>query len=314
MATDGKISQPLHLPILKRQDPSGSPRLYDPPSSHRLSVASTGVSEGYTPLFRSPETTCRVKPASSPKAQQDFSMLLHSLPSTPSEHGRAPLQDTVRKAHRISQASAYETHNVHLVDPEILHAKKYGKTLPPLKVTYQNMLPEGITKSTAELIFNIPKEAMLKQAGVSVHTHDPMFTKEVTQYQLEYPCPPAAVRRFPGYESFPLLLSHFEKQKLDSNITDEEDVKHLRGHNEAMLENAWRGKPLVKGPVVREAYMHVPSFGRVQVMLTEYQDGTSYPLVTLPKMTPYDILNVLERQRQAKIDAPWLAVPSAEAI
>lgn len=45
--------------------------------------------------------------------------------------------------------------------------------------------------------------------------------------------------------------------------------------------------------------MYVPNFGRVQVLLTDYPDGTSYPLVTLPKMTPYDILVALE-QKKAK--------------
>lgn len=50
----------------------------------------------------------------------------------------------------------------------------------------------------------------------------------------------------------------------------------------------------------RKAYMHVPNFGRVQVMLTNYPDGTSYPLVTLPKMTPYDILKVLDKQEEVR--------------
>lgn len=51
--------------------------------------------------------------------------------------------------------------------------------------------------------------------------------------------------------------------------------------------------------------MHVPNFGRVQVVLTDFPDGTSYPLVTLPKMTPYDILKVLDKQQEAK-ERSWV--------
>ena len=51
--------------------------------------------------------------------------------------------------------------------------------------------------------------------------------------------------------------------------------------------------------------MYVPNFGRVQVLLTDFSDGTSYPLVTLPKMTPYDILGVLDQQQKAR-ERSWV--------
>lgn len=66
---------------------------------------------------------------------------------------------------------------------------------------------------------------------------DPMFTEDIVQYQLEHPIPPEVLQRFPGYENFPLLLSRIDRPKLEPNITDQSKVKHLRGHNEAMLEN-----------------------------------------------------------------------------
>ena len=56
---------------------------------------------------------------------------------------------------------------------------------------------------------------------------------------------------------------------------------------------------------VRDAYMYVPNFGRVQVVLTDYPDGKSYPLVTLPKMTPYDIFAVLDKQKKAIKERSW---------
>lgn len=59
-------------------------------------------------------------------------------------------------------------------------------------------------------------------------------------------------------------------------------------------------KQITENISLRERYMYVPNFGRVQVVLTDYPDGKSYPLVTLPKMTPYDILNVLERMAKAR--------------
>lgn len=44
--------------------------------------------------------------------------------------------------------------------------------------------------------------------------------------------------------------------------------------------------------------MYVPNLGRVQAVLSESKDGSTFPLVTLPKMTPRDILKVMDKQRQ----------------
>lgn len=64
-----------------------------------------------------------------------------------------------------------------------------------------------------------------------------MFTEDVTQYHLEHQIPPGVQEKFPNYDKFPLLLSKIDRPKLKGNIAKHSDVKHLRGHNEYMLEN-----------------------------------------------------------------------------
>lgn len=182
--------------------------------------------------------------------------------------------------------------------PEIILAKKYGNALPPLKELRINILNEGISPDMAERINDIPKYAMLKMTGVSTQSNDPMFTDQFVEYQHEYPIPPGVLEKFPKYETYPLLLSQIDRNKLAPNNADLSDVKHLRGHNEKMLENRYPRRQLSKDVIVREAYKYVPNFGRVQVLYTDYPNGTSYPLVTLPKMTPYDILTVMEKMQK----------------
>lgn len=72
-----------------------------------------------------------------------------------------------------------------------------------------------------------------------------------------------------------------------------------------LLVYSVKKKQVSESVSLREGYMYVPNFGRVQVVLTDYRDGKSYPLVTLPKMTPYDILTVLERMEKARRRRSW---------
>ncbi|KAL8433880.1 hypothetical protein ACSSS7_003541 [Eimeria intestinalis] len=124
-----------------------------------------------------------------------------------------------------------------------------------------------------------------------------MFTQDVVQYQKDHPIPPGVLHKFPNYGNFPLLLSRIHRPKLAPNTADASEVAHLRGYNEALLDSKWRKDRVGEHVPAREAYMYVPNFGRVQVMFSDYPDGSSYPLVTLPKMTPHDVLQVLDKQR-----------------
>lgn len=48
-------------------------------------------------------------------------------------------------------------------------------------------------------------------------------------------------------------------------------------------------------PSAVPTYVDVPNFGRMQGVYAEQEDGTIYPLITLPKMAPWDIFKALEK-------------------
>lgn len=64
-----------------------------------------------------------------------------------------------------------------------------------------------------------------------------MFTEDVRQYHLDHPIPPHVLQKFPNYKDFPLLLNVFNRPDTEPTVTEVERVKHLRGHNEKLLEN-----------------------------------------------------------------------------
>ncbi|CDI75371.1 hypothetical protein, conserved [Eimeria praecox] len=300
---EGKGSNPLelNLPLSWKKDVLGSPRLQDPGSSHRHSVASTGVGDPNSPYLRSPELTYASSALPSPKTvTAGASALPPPLPPR-----QVPRQDVLRHGVLVSSSPADEAPEGILMTPAIIHAKAQGKALPPLKEDHISMLDEPISSYTADMIDAIPKDDMLRMAGPSMHTHDARFTEDVKQYQLDHPIPPAMLKKYPNYANFPLLLSRIHRPALEPNVKEVKDFEHLRGHNEAMLENKWQHERISGSLPLRETYMYVPNFGRVQAILSDFPDGTSYPLVTLPKMTPYDILRVLDKQQQAK-ERSWV--------
>ncbi|KAL8427937.1 hypothetical protein Efla_003451 [Eimeria flavescens] len=265
-----------------------SPR--DSPISHRLSVASTGAGEGLSPFIHSPESTYRSAGPYSPKAWGG--QISEGLPLLPPAQLRMRAQQamTPRPALRVAGEPSAETQLGTLMSTDIINAKARGTPLPPLKETTISMLDEGITPETARLISLIPPRTLLERTGAAMQTNDPMFTESVVQYQKEHPIPPDALQKFPNYENFPLLLNKIERPKLEPNIKNVSDVERLRGYNEDLMENIWWRQEMTNGLSIRRAYMYVPNFGRVQVVLSDFPDGTSYPLVTLPKMTPHDIV------------------------
>ncbi|CDJ66283.1 hypothetical protein, conserved [Eimeria necatrix] len=303
MERKGKQTPPLNLPLSGKKDVQVSPRYYEPGSSHRHSVASTGVGDSYSPLFRSPELTYRSSALPSPKAVQSR---VPPLPPSKGARQHVPRRDVPRPAVLVSSPFE-ELPRGQLITPEIIKAKQRGTSLPPLKEAHLNMLDEYISPETANWINTIPPEDMLRLSGSTDQTHDPRFTEEPVQYHLDHPFPPSVLKKYPNYADFPLLLNKVHRPTLKPNFRDRHEVEHLRGHNEAMLESHCGEKPLDSQVAVREAYMHVPNFGRVQVVLTDYPDGTSYPLVTLPKMTPHDILKVLDMQKAAQ-QRSWVNV------
>ncbi|CDJ47728.1 hypothetical protein, conserved [Eimeria brunetti] len=299
MEEKGSKSLPLRLPLPGKEDALGLP--HEPGSSHRPSVASTGIGEPSSPFVWSPDLTHASSSLPSPKTPTAAEAVL--LP--PLSHRQQQRKEVIRHGVLISPRTADEAPRGTLMTPAIIHAKEHGKPLPPLKEEHISMLGEFISPFTASLIHEIPKDDMLRMAGPSMHTHDVRFTEDVKQYHLDHPPPPEALKKYPNYENFPLLLSRIHRPTLEPNIKETKHFEHLRGHNEAMLENKWQQELMNQGVSVRETYLHVPNFGRVQAVLTDYPDGTSYPLVTLPKMTPYDILTVLDRQQKAK-EMSWM--------
>ncbi|KAL8271035.1 hypothetical protein Esti_005020 [Eimeria stiedai] len=304
MTRTGKQSPAPPLPLFAKQDVKASPR--GPLSSHRMSVASTGEGEGLTPLLLSPKSTYRSTEPYSPRPWSYLAPADMSLPPRRQRVG-ALQRTTPRPAHRVAGETPVTGLPRTYLSPEIAQAKKRGGPLPPLKATSVSMLHEDITPDTAKLIGLIPLRAMLEGTGAAVYSNDPMFTEDVVQYQKEHPIPPGVLHRYPKYEKFPLLLNRIYRPKLQPNIAGASEVAHLRGYNEALLENEWRKDKVRDHVPAREAYMYVPNFGRVQVMFSDYPDGSSYPFVTLPKMTPHDILQVLDKQRLAtqKSWASW---------
>ncbi|CDJ36064.1 uncharacterized protein EMH_0006630 [Eimeria mitis] len=302
MEGKGKKPLALSLPLSGKEDVSVSPRLkQEPGSSHRHSLASTGVGDPSSPFLRSPELTHVSSALPSPKAATAGATTLPQPWSPPQKPGKEVLRHGVL----VSPRPAEEEPRGHLMTPAIIDAKAQGKPLPPLKEVHTSMLDEFISPYTASLIDEIPKEDMLRMAGPSIYTHDPRFTEDVKQYHLDHPVPPDGPQRFPNYENFPLLLNQVHRPTLEPNFKETKHSEHLRGHNEAMLENKWQHEGMHRNLQMRETYMHVPNFGRVQAVLTDFPDGTSYPLVTLPKMTPYDILSVLDRQQKAREMSWW---------
>lgn len=51
------------------------------------------------------------------------------------------------------------------------------------------------------------------------------------------------LKKYPNYGKFPLLLNQIHRPTLEPNVKDVKDFEHLRGHNEAMLENKCKHFP-----------------------------------------------------------------------
>nr|AGZ15730.1 hypothetical protein [Eimeria maxima] len=281
-----KRSLPLNLPLPRKEDVVGSPRLQEPSSSHRYSVASTGIGDPSSPYLRSPALTHISSALPSPKAAALGTTVLPPPFTSPRQ---LPQKDVLR--HGVLISPGEEAPRGTIMTPAIIRAKAQGKSLPPIKEDHISMLDEFVSPHTASLIDEIPKENMLRMAGPSMFPY-----VNVKQYQLDHPIPPSMLKKYPNYGKFPLLLNQIHRPTLEPNVKDVKDFEHLREEEKERKD---------RGLSMREAYMYVPNFGRVQVLLTDFSDGTSYPLVTLPKMTPYDILGVLDQQQKAR-ERSWV--------
>ncbi|CDJ61623.1 hypothetical protein, conserved [Eimeria maxima] len=267
-----KRSLPLNLPLPRKEDVVGSPRLQEPSSSHRYSVASTGIGDPSSPYLRSPALTHISSALPSPKAAALGTTVLPPPFTSPRQ---LPQKDVLR--HGVLISPGEEAPRGTIMTPAIIRAKAQGKSLPPIKEDHISMLDEFVSPHTASLIDEIPKENMLRMAGPSMFPYDARFTEDVKQYQLDHPIPPSMLKKYPNYGKFPLLLNQIHRPTLEPNVKDVKDFEHLRGHNEAMLENKWEEEKERKdrGLSMREAYMYVPNFGRVQVLLTDFSDETA---------------------------------------
>lgn len=150
MAPNAKESPSLRLAFIGK-DAKGSPRAYDPPSSHRLSVASTGVGDVYTPLLLSPEVSYRSAEPSISKAPATLQGAIQPLPAP----GRSPRKgqaiDTPRRVVRVRGEPTSEDQSGRTqISPDIVFAKKNGHALPPLKEVRTSMLDEGISRTSSQ--------------------------------------------------------------------------------------------------------------------------------------------------------------------
>lgn len=124
---------PLSLAFVAKGPLKGSPRAYEPLSSHRISVASTGVGEGHSPFFRSPEVT--YTPLGSARSKVDGATQGLHLPSSSPRMppGQASSEHTPRRAYRVAGS-------------EPVHVKEHGYGLPPFKEQLVDILHEETTR------------------------------------------------------------------------------------------------------------------------------------------------------------------------
>lgn len=148
MEGKGKKSLPLNLPLLGKKDILGSPRLHDPGSSHRHSVASTGVGEPSSPYLRSPEFTHASSALPSPKGA---AATIEALPPAASPR-QVPREQVLRHGVLISPRPVEEVPSGTLMTPAIIRAKAQGKPLPPLKEDHISMLDEFITGKASDWV------------------------------------------------------------------------------------------------------------------------------------------------------------------
>lgn len=149
MAPTGRDSPPLSLTFLGRKDLKGSPRAYDPPSSHRLSVASTGVGDPHSPFFRSPEVTYRPSGPFTPRPAGAARDKLSALPPAGASPEKVPRADAPPRAFRKVAGPPLEAQKGTLMSPDIIFAKEHGHALPPLREVCVDMLNEGITRTSS---------------------------------------------------------------------------------------------------------------------------------------------------------------------
>lgn len=147
MAQEKQQASPLLLALHKKQDGNGVKRAFDPPESHRPSVASTGVSDGHTPLYLSPEVTYRgPEPTSLRPIGDNYSGQSYPNPAGKYVQGT---QRTIgpRRAIRVSGESPLGEQTGNLMSFDIIYAKKHGYPLPELRERHYGMIDEGITRT-----------------------------------------------------------------------------------------------------------------------------------------------------------------------
>ncbi|PFH37425.1 hypothetical protein BESB_038830 [Besnoitia besnoiti] len=102
------------------------------------------------------------------------------------------------------------------------------------------------------------------------------------------------------FDHDPLLRNRLTPTDALPYIREQGNVGHPLNffHNDLMLDNVMLPGQLEHYcPGTVATYVDVPNFGRMQGLYAKQKDGTVYPLITLPKMTPHDIFKTLEKMQ-----------------
>lgn len=153
-----------------------------------------------------------------------------------------------------------------------------------------------------ESIENVGRRQYASLSGRPHFTPYVLRAPAVGSYLEDYAVPPS--QKGHSFDKDPLLRSVLTPQDNFPYIR-EQATYHGQPlnytHNDWMLDNVMDTTTAQKCcPGTVPAYADIPHLGRVQCTYLRQPDGTVYPLVTLPKMTPHDILKVLERVKRSK--------------
>ncbi|CBZ55802.1 conserved hypothetical protein [Neospora caninum Liverpool] len=172
-------------------------------------------------------------------------------------------------------------------------------------VPWQSGLPtldeEFRTVFRYEDLSNKERRDFLSLSGVAYPEQHTQRTQAQGSYLEHYPVPPPLDGHHFGGD--PLLRSRLAPTDARSYMREQGHPGHPQKfyHNDLMLDNIMSpGKigEICAGTV--PTYVDVPNFGRMQGLFAKQADGTVYPLITLPKMTPHDIFKTIDKMQAQK--------------
>ncbi|EPR63851.1 hypothetical protein TGGT1_217510 [Toxoplasma gondii GT1] len=148
------------------------------------------------------------------------------------------------------------------------------------------------------------RQEFLDLTGVAHPEQHAQRTPAKGSYLEHYPVPPPLDGH--NFSGDALLRSRLNPSDPLSYRREQGNPGHPEKfyHNDLMLDNIMiPGKMGEICPGTVSSYVDVPNFGRMQGLFAKQADGTVYPLITLPKMTPHDIFKTLDRMKAQRRNA-----------